>query len=473
MATVLVVEDDEAVRFGICAALRKLGFVVFEADSCASAVKAFASRPGAVVTDLRLPDGDALDLLPRLRTIDPSVPIFIVTGHGTIDVAVQAVKAGAEDFLTKPIDLQALSSLVSKAFERRRAMRSGKRAKVGEAGLQLRSATMQRIDEQVEKLRAADCAVLLLGETGTGKSLLARRIHAVGARNTGPFVDINCAGLSKDFVETELFGHERGAFTGAHATKQGLLDAANGGTLFLDEIGDVDVQVQPKLLKVLEEKRFRRMGDVRERSVDVRLVAATHHDLLGAVSLGRFRADLFYRISTVTITVPPLRDRREDLMPFAGYMLTQLGAGDVELAQDAKEALIEHDWPGNLRELKNVLERSLLQRSGPVVHAKDLRFDTPSRSRMHAALPYSPAPPSQPGPPSGPVSSGPSSRTLSEVEKEHIVAALTAEHGRVEPAARRLGIPRSTLYQRIKDYGLATAAFRRVVVEEPPDSGQR
>jgi DNA-binding NtrC family response regulator len=459
--SVLVVEDDARVRFAICAALRDLGFHVTEADSVAAATSALALRtgPDVVITDLRLPDGDALELLPKLRAFDPSVPVFIVTGYGTIDLAVRAVKQGAEDFLTKPIDVNVLGSFVRRAVERRKTQQSGARPKLFHGrSFEPRSAAMKRVEAQVAKLRDADCTVLLLGETGTGKSMLARRIHDVGARSHAPFVDINCAGLTRDFVETELFGHDRGAFTGAHAAKQGLLDAADGGTLFLDEIGDVDVQVQPKLLKVLEEKRFRRMGDVKERSVDVRLVGATHRDLFAAVTQKTFRADLYYRISTVTIVVPSLRERLADVVPLAYHMLASLGADEIELAADAKQALLDHRWPGNLRELKNVLERALLLRTGHTLLATDLRFDIPGSA-------------SEPPPASKRLAASGTMRTLSEVEREHIRSALDAEGGRVEAAARRLGIPRSTLYQRIKDYGIRTSKMRTPLPSSDPPEG--
>lgn len=471
VASVLVVEDDAGLRFGLCGRLRELGFKVIEAESCETATRAFAaSRPDVVVTDLRLPDGDALELLPRLRSIDPAVAVFIVTGYGTIDLAVRAVKQGAEDFLTKPVDVNALGAMVEGAAERREQTRSRSRTRVGGgAQFEARSSAMKRVEEQVEKLRNADCACLLLGETGTGKSVLARRIHAVGARSERPFVDINCAGLSREFVESELFGHERGAFTGAHAAKQGLFDAANGGTLFLDEIGDIDVQVQPKLLKVLEEKRFRRMGEVRERTVDVRLIAATHQDLIAAVYQKTFRADLYYRISTVSITMPALRERREDVVPLAFHLLAELGAPEVDLSSNAKLLLLDHHWPGNLRELKNVLERALLLRSGDVLRAEQLRFDTPSVDRLVAVR----ADPGAFGARDYEASSAPpSSRTLSEMEREHIQFALTAERGRVEAAAKRLGMPRSTLYQRIKTYGIDPSKLRNSPPSsEPPESG--
>jgi len=445
---VLVVEDDERLRSGISAALRRLGFAVVEAASCESAAAALSSRPDAVITDLRLPDGDALNLLPRVKAFDASIPIFVVTGHATIDLAVKAVKQGAEDFLAKPVDLGALVGMVKKAIERRTARRSGARPRLSSDALATRSQAMLRVEDQVTRLRDADCTVLLLGETGTGKTVLARRIHQVGLRSGGPFVDINCAGLTKELVESELFGHERGAFTGAHVAKQGLLDAANGGSIFLDEIGDIDVQVQPKLLKVLEEKRFRRVGDVRDRTVDIRLIAATHHDLLQNVARSSFRADLYYRISTVTITIPPLRDRKEDLLRLAHHMLQDLGAPSVELAPDARQSLLDHAWPGNLRELRNVLERALMSHSDDVIRASELRFD---RTKRPSVAPLGASARPRTG----------SSRTLSEVEREHIRSALLAEGGRVEAAARRLGIPRSTLYQRIKAHGIDTRDLRR------------
>lgn len=452
---VLLVDDDPIVRFGFCAQLRRQGFRVIEADSCESATRTFgAELPDIVITDLRLPDGDGLDVLARIHAIDPNVPLFVVTGYGSIDLAVRAVKEGAENFLTKPVDMPLLGRCIQSALSSRAKARSGARPRFqtprpSQRFFVPRSAAMQRVEEQIEKLRDADCTVLLLGETGTGKSMLARRIHEVGARKRGPIVEVNCAGLNRDFVESELFGHERGAFTGAHATKRGLLDAADGGTMFLDEIGDIDLQVQPKLLKVLEDKRFRPMGDVRERMVDVRLVAATHHDLLAACSQGRFRADLYYRVSTISITLPALRDRREDIVPLAEHLLSSLSPLPVDIAPDARDVLLSHNWPGNLRELKNVLERSLLLKSGNVVRGHDLSFDSASMTNLLAVTtPRSTAPSG--GPP-------PSSRTLSELEREHIQNALDAESGRVEAAARRLGIPRSTLYQRLKDYGIRTS----------------
>lgn len=444
---ILLAEDDPAVRFGLAAGLKASGYEVLEAASSEDAARSFsASHVDVVLTDIFLSDGNALDLLPRIRAVDPTVPIYIITGQGSVNLAVRAMKEGAEDVLTKPLELSVLCDIVDRAVARRNVTKSGmvRRRKSLQAS---RSEVMHRLDEEIERLRDADCAVLILGETGTGKSMLARRIFSVGARSQGNLVEVNCAGLSRELVESELFGHERGAFTGAHTQKPGLLETANGGALFLDEIGDIDLLVQPKLLKVLEEKRYRRLGDVRERTADVRLIAATHHDLLSAVAEGRFRADLYYRISTVTVTMPPLRDRVEDIVPLAREILAQ-HARPIDLARDAEEKLVRYAWPGNIRELKNVIERSLLLRRGDAITAEDIRFDVPHGPAMRA--------PSS----SRLLAYDASAATRDEIEREHILMALDAEHGRVEAAARRLGIPRSTLYFKLKKMGIPGSRTR-------------
>jgi DNA-binding NtrC family response regulator len=456
-ARVLLVEDDGATRYGLASSLRLGGYEVLEAESAADALRQLSARPDVVITDLRLPDRDAVGLLPDLRAIDPDVPVYIITGFATIDTAVQAVKLGAEDFFTKPVTVAKLIECIERAISRsgpNSADRQSGREVTRTVAIKARSEVMCRLDDEVERLRSADCTVLILGETGTGKSVLARRIHQLGDRRNGPFVDVNCAAFSKEFVESELFGHVRGAFTGAHGLKQGLFEVASEGTLFLDEIGDIDTQVQPKVLKAIEEKRYRRMGDTRERTVDVRLIAATHHDLFSAVERGSFRADLFYRISTVTIRLPSLRERLEDLPEIVEQLLTEQGAPHVPLARDAWDKIKSYAWPGNLRELKNVLHRALILRDGEAIAGSDVRFDNGGRSSggFQAATPAD-----------GPLST----RTLEAVEREHITNALVAENGRVKDAARRLGIPRSTLYQKIKNYGISLPARPRG--SQPPD----
>lgn len=435
---VLLVEDDEAARFGMAAALRACHYDVREAASCNEALEKFDSRPDIVITDLRLPDGDAVGLLQRLRAVAPTVPVYVVTGFATIDVAVRAVKEGAEEFFTKPVELATLIACVEAAMARRgdgQAV-SSRRPLLAPAQ---RSSAIEELEDEIARLQDSDCTVLILGETGTGKTHLARRIHELGTRKRGPFIDINCAGLSRDFVESELFGHEKGAFTGAHAPKQGLLDAARGGTAFLDEIGDIDVQVQPKILKVLEERKFRRMGDVRERSADVRLIAATHLDLLDAVHRKAFRADLFYRISTVTLRMPSLRERIDDIPTLVREVLIQAGEPNITVAPDAWDKLLAYPWPGNIRELKNVIQRALLRRNGDVLSADKVCFDGSSRSSIQMSAVRLTAP---------------GTATLEAMERTHICQALAMENGRVKDAAIRLGISRSSLYQKIKTYGI-------------------
>ena len=425
---VLLVEDDDDLRVALARALRQLGLVVFEADRADKAMQLVTRESlEVVVTDLRLPDADAIQWLPRLRTLPGAPSVVILTGHGSIDLAVQAVHQGADNFLTKPVEAISLAACVRAAVERRGLDRSTPKP----PSFEWRSPEMRSLEECVMRLQGSDCSVLVLGETGTGKSQLARTLHENSPRSKSEFVDINCAGLHHELLESELFGHERGAFTGAHASKPGLFELAEGGTVFFDEIGDLDLAVQPKVLKVVEEKRFRRMGEVRSRSVDVRLVAATHHDLLGEVQAKRFRADLFYRVSTITLNLPPLRKRRKDLLRFAEHLLTSF-APSASFDEQARELLSQHRWPGNLREMRNVIERAVLLRANDVVCAQDIVFDE------RPAWSVAPPPPD----------------IRSQGERDRIRAALDAEDGHVGSAARRLGIPRSTLYQKIKALGL-------------------
>jgi DNA-binding NtrC family response regulator len=440
---VLLVDDEPAVRFGVGDFLRGRGFVVEEADTCRAAEEIFRrSAPAVAIVDYSLPDGNALELLPRLKDADPSVPVLILTAHGSVDLAVRAIKEGAEQFLTKPVQLEALAVILERLIENQRN-RQQQLARRSRRGRELRdpflgsSAAIRALGEEARKVSASDSPVLIQGETGAGKGVLARWLHERGPRAEEAFVDLNCAGLSREFLETELFGHEKGAFTGATAAKPGLLEVAHRGTIFLDEIGDVDPQVQPKLLKVLEEKQFRRIGDVRDRRVDIRLLTATHQNLGELVREKRFRNDLFFRINTVPLRVPALRERAEDVPALAEQILEGLAArwgyAKIALSADASEALASHSWPGNIRELRNVLERAVLLSGSPVIERRDLRFEAAEPT----AAPYD------------------LDRTLIEVERQHIERVLRAEGGRVEAAAKRLGIPRSSLYQKIKRFGIA------------------
>jgi len=443
---ILLVDDDPGARFAVREFLSLQGFDVDEADSFKAAVDAFsASRPEVALVDYRLPDGNALDLLPRLKAIDPTTPIVILTGHGSIDLAVQAIKEGAEQFFTKPVELPALLVVIRRLIESRKAQRRVMARTTGRAhavdpflGV---SPAIRELAEQARKVISTESPILIQGETGSGKGVLAQWLHENGPRADEAFVDLNCAGLSREFLETELFGHEKGAFTGAVAAKAGLFEVADRGTVFLDEIGDVDPHIQPRLLKVLEEKRFHRLGDVRMRRVDIRLIAATHQDLGHLVRSGQFRDDLFYRISTIPITVPPLRARTEDIPILAQHLLQgfaqDFGRGRVTIAGAAIAALMEYPWPGNIRELRNVLERALLLAEGDTLNRSDLRFTSPA---------------ADPGYPDA-------NLTLEELERKHIQHVLNEERGRVEKAAARLGIARSSLYQKIKKFNINVSRF--------------
>ena len=434
---ILVVDDDLKFLAAVQLFLGNRGFEILAATCLQQAEEIYSgAKPDAVVTDYSLPDGNALEMLPRLQAVDSSIPIIIMTGHASVELAVQAVKLGAEQFLTKPVDFAALATMLERSLEnhrnrRKQAVDHSRRIRDRINPFLGTSVAIRELEEVATRVASADSPILITGETGSGKSVLARWIHEHSGRAKEPFVDLNCGGLTREFLETELFGHEKGAFTGAVQAKPGLLEIAHKGTLFLDEIGDVDLQVQPKILKVLEEKQFRRLGDVRDRRVDIRLVAATHQNLALLMRDQRFRGDLFFRISTIPLMVPPLRARIEDIMPLATHLLervsAELACGGVEITTEAMQHLQNYSWPGNIREMRNVLERAVLLSGNRVINAKSLHFD-------ETELPVG--------------------KTLEAMERNHISQVLLAEGGRVEAAAKTLGIPRSTLYAKIKEYNL-------------------
>ena len=314
---ILLVEDDQKIRQMFARYLSAHGFLAEETDTFAAALKSFeAIRPDIAVLDFKLPDGTALELVPKLKELEPSIPIIVLTGFGSMELGVSLIKAGAEQCLAKPIEPPALLLVIQKVLENSRNQQkqlasSSKRKRVALDPFLGESPAIKRLAEIAAKVAKSHSPVLIQGETGTGKGVLANWFHENGPRAEEPFVDLNCAGLSREFLETELFGYEKGAYTGAVNPKPGLLEVGHRGTIFLDEIGDIDPNVQPKLLKVVEEKKFRRMGDVRDRFVDVRLIAATHQDLRQLIESKVFRSDLYFRISTVPIAIPPLRERAE------------------------------------------------------------------------------------------------------------------------------------------------------------------
>jgi len=446
-ATILVVDDDAGVRASIRDLLQRCGFVVCEASCCEAGLAAFRSqRPDIVLIEHRLPDGDGVQLIGHLRATDPDVACIVLSSHGTIDLAVQAVKEGAENFVTKPIKSGLLEALITRILQQQASRKRTIVQDVREARADLDpflgiSPAIRSLAEDARRMVAADGPLLLLGETGSGKGVLARWCHRNGPRREEAFVDLNCASLSREFLESELFGHDRGAFTGAVAAKQGLLEIAHRGILFLDEIGDMDLAIQPKVLKVLEDKRFRRLGDVREREVSVRLIAATHHDLRELVVTGRFRRDLYFRVGTLPLLVPALRDRAEDLPMLVDSMLfrigSELGRQDMHVSSAALAALVAYPWPGNLRELRNLLDCAVLLTDGNTIGVRELRLhargEPASRSTASSVV---------------------EDLTLAELERRHIERVYEAEHHNVQRAATRLGIPRSSLYQKLARLGL-------------------
>jgi DNA-binding NtrC family response regulator len=440
---VLIVDDQPSIRFAVRSFLEQTGFAVAEAASCREAISQVESeRPSVIVLDYELPDGEAIDLIPQIRDIDEAVPVIIMTGHGSIERAVAAVKMGAEQFLTKPVELAALRTMIERAIANGRS-RNRDAVRNRTSGTRLpdpfigNSAEISTLREQARRFAGSDRPILIQGETGSGKGVLASWFHRSSIRAEEPFVDINCAGLTRELLESELFGYEKGAFTGAVAAKQGLLELAHDGTVFLDEIGDMDLTLQAKLLKVVEEKKFRRLGDVRDRRVDMRLIAATHQDLAAMAAERTFRSDLYFRISTLRIAIPPLRERIEDIQPiaesFVAALCAELGRPLVRISPEAVGALKRYSWPGNIRELRNVIERALILGDSGELQASSLVFDL-QRVAPSTAV------------------GGPYSGSLEEVERAHILRVMTEEGGNVNRAAQRLGVPRSSLYQKLKKY---------------------
>jgi DNA-binding NtrC family response regulator len=435
---VLLVEDDAPVRHGLAAFLRASGIDVDEADSCAQARAQF--RPGGhevVIADYSLPDGTSLDFLADVQRLSDETPFVILTAHGSIDLAVRAIKEGAEQFLTKPIDSKTLLVLVRRLIEQRRLKRRHALAARERSGAPDpflgKSALIRELEEQARRMLEWDSPVLVLGETGSGKGVLAHWLHSRGPRADEAFVNVNCAGLSRELLESELFGYERGAFTGAVTAKQGLLEVGHRGIVFLDEIGDMDMAIQPKLLKALEEKTFRRLGAVNDRQVDIRLVASTNLDLEEMVQSRRFRDDLYYRVSTLTLRIPPLRERREDVALLAesilGAICARMGKPALALEADTVRELEAYPWPGNIRELTNVLERAMILQRGERLRPRDLGLAVrggPAAAANDAAL------------------------SLRDLERLHIERVLQSTGGNVAEAATILGVARRTLYDRLK-----------------------
>jgi NtrC-family two-component system response regulator AlgB len=441
---VLVIDDDKNIRVTLGVCLEGMGCEVQSARDAAAARGALAERPfDLAFLDLRLGNESGLDLLPRLLADSPSLSVVVVTAYATVDTAVLAVKRGAEDYLQKPFTPEQIRLVVAKvaaareARERMRELEAELAESVPEIDLATDSPAMRAVFETIARAARSDAPVLLRGESGTGKGVLARTLHAQSPRRDRPFVAVNCPTLSHELLATELFGHARGAFTGAVRDQPGRVEAAAGGTLFLDEIAEMVPSLQAKLLRFLQEKQFERVGETHTRRADVRIVAATNRELGADVAAGRFREDLYYRLAVIEITVPPLRERPEDVLRiarrFLAFFCRAAGRREQTLSPTAERLLAAHAWPGNLRELRNAMERCTILWPADVIEPEALP------ARIAAAEPA--------GPRLG------SDVTLDELEREHIRRVL-ARSTTLEDAARTLGIDDSTLWRKRKRYGL-------------------
>jgi DNA-binding NtrC family response regulator len=451
--TLLVVEDDDEMRLFLEEELGERGYRVIAASRGREALQRLTeARVDAVITDLKMPEMQGDELLALLRGRDHDLPVVLITAFGSIDSAVEAIKAGAHHYLAKPFRIEQLLATVEIALRERRLKEELRRLReafeVSRFTIVAQSAEMKRVLDLVRRAAAADTPVLLAGESGTGKELLARDLHASSPRHAGPFLAVNCSAIPETLLESQLFGHRRGAFTDAREDRRGLLMEARGGTVLLDEIGDMPASLQGKILRALQEKEVHPVGAPAPVSIDVRIVAATHRDLEALVAEGRFRHDLYYRLNVITIRVPPLRERMEDLLPLIAHFLEKhgrrLGRTGCTLAPEAMTALRRHHWPGNVRELENALERALVLGRDDVLWLEDL----PEALRPRAT--------------SGISTGGESPASLSEVEREHILRTLRDVRGNKTAAARLLGLDRKTLYRKLESYGL-----RRPETHEP------
>ena len=442
--TLLLVDDDADVLKAIGDYFDRIGYEVMRESTGRQGIETFERvRPDVTILDLHLPDQSGLDVLETLRRQGGAV--ILLTGQGDIATAVRAMQLGAENFLTKPVDMAHLAAAAARVAEKTRLSRHNARLRArdheteGLASLGT-SPGMLELRRQVTLLAASDrSTVLLQGESGTGKGWVARVIHNQSPRADGPFVDVNCGGLSATFLDSELFGHEKGAFTDAQERKIGLFELADRGTIFLDEIGELAPELQPKLLKVLETKKFRRLGGTKELSVDVRLVAATNRDLVQDVEHGRFREDLYYRLNVMPLVLPPVRDRsREDRLDLITRLIADLKAQlpgcPTECSADVLDRLLSAPWPGNVREMRNVLERAMiLARGQPVIGVEHLPADLRQRATTDRRY---------------------QAQSLSEIERQHIERTLRHHSGNRTRAAAELGISRATLINKIKVYSL-------------------
>jgi two-component system response regulator AtoC len=471
---VLIADDEINIRRVLEAILRRDGYEVVTAANGIEAMAGMSRGVHTVITDLKMPGLDGMGLLRKLSVEYPDVPVVMITAHGSVENAVEAVKLGAFDYIEKPFDQEQIRQIVDKAFKThafsRRDARPEEPERHGRFRLVGESPAIHQVYGVIEKVADTPSTVLITGESGTGKELIARALHEFSSRRSGPFIKINCAAIPKTLMESELFGYEKGAFTGAVGAKPGRFELAHGGTLFLDEIGEIPVEMQVKLLRVLQESEFERVGGIKTIKVDVRLVAATNRDLHAEVAGGAFREDLYYRLNVVPIHLPPLRERREDIPLLVGHFINKfnerLRKQITGIEPEGVVRLTGYHWPGNIRELENVVERTMLFGEGPTIRASDLPGDllgatapAASGDERRATPPHGtpvfPGPAGLPGVGEAVSSLKEAVRAETErVERELIQRALDETSGNVTQAARKLQISRKSLQTKMKELGL-------------------
>ncbi len=446
---ILVIDDDVLSREFLVDAVKSLGFHALEAsDGKRGLERARSEHPDLVLTDLRMPGMDGIQLVEALAEHCPGLPVVVVSAHGSVESAVQAMRAGAVDFLLKPVSPDAIDVVLRRVAHRLRLERENRylRDELEAPGgtLIAESPAMQETLQAGERIARSKGTVLITGESGTGKERVAQFIHRKSPRADGPFIRVNCAALSENLLESELFGHERGAFTGAHKARPGRFELADGGTLLLDEIGEISPNLQAKLLRVLEEEEFERVGGTSTLKVDVRVIATTNRDLAAEVSAGHFREDLYYRLHVLPIHMQPLRRRQEDVLPLAQHFVkvyAERNGMDVPaLSPEVRAQLVAWSWPGNVRELENVVQRAVVLLSGDEIQPADLSFGPGTSERTESGKPAS-------------LSGTPSllaNRLLADIEREAILATLDCTGGNKTEAARRLGVTARTLSNKMK-----------------------
>ncbi len=449
---ILVIDDEEGIRESLKGILEDEGYEVLGAESAEEGMKIFEEQsPDLVLLDIWLPGMDGIEALKRMRDRRPSVPVIIISGHGTIELAVKASKLGAYDFLEKPLSLERVLITVKRALDvaaLEGTLKALKEETKGRFRLVGESSAIKHLKAQIDIVAPSSSMVLITGESGSGKELVARLIHERSPRQGYPFIEVNCAAIPRELIESELFGHERGSFTGAVERKKGKFELADGGTLFLDEIGDMSKEAQAKVLRVIETKEFQRVGGGKNIKVDVRIIAATNKDLQEEVRKGNFREDLFFRLNVIPLRVPPLRERKEDIPLLVEHFLTliasEYGKPKKRLAEEAMKLLTEYNWPGNVRELRNLVERLFIMSQGEVIRPEDIEssFDLQS-SGFHSYFKFN---------------------TLREAreafERDFILKKLEENNWNISKTAEAISLERTALYRKLKHLGITEAGQR-------------